>query len=106
MDGLRESLSRPETFAGLYMFCFDFSRERGQKSLNMSMAEALLGLLLPGRFELLPEFLEFLSARVRASGSLGAVQVRMALVLCGRDRACRRPRDRSIPCLATRGSSS
>ena len=69
MDALRESLARPEVFAELYMFCFDFSREQGQKSLDMSMAEALLGLLLPGRFELLPQFLEFLSARVRAAAA-------------------------------------
>jgi DCN1-like protein 1/2 len=50
MDTLRLSLADGETFRGVYAYAFGFGLDRGAKSLVAETAQALWGLLLPGRW--------------------------------------------------------
>jgi len=70
MDGLQAALPAlkaeiddPAVFKEFYMFSYAYSCEKGVKSLALQTAIPLWGLLLQGRWKLLPEWLNFLKEK-------------------------------------------
>jgi len=60
---LREEISG-NSFKELYMFCYDFGKEDGKKSLNHEMAIALWELLISGRnYPLYPQWISFIKSQ-------------------------------------------
>ncbi|KAJ9533819.1 hypothetical protein QJQ45_026896, partial [Haematococcus lacustris] len=53
----------PDMFAKFYRFMFHLSKQPSRKHIETSVAISAWRLLLPGRFRLLPEWLEFMSDR-------------------------------------------
>merc|ERR1712070_64489 len=57
---LREQLEDEEMFAEIYEYAYNFCKEKGKKSLDADSAKAMWGVLLPGRWGLLDQWLDFL----------------------------------------------
>ncbi|ORZ33216.1 Cullin binding-domain-containing protein [Catenaria anguillulae PL171] len=64
---LRAELSDPGFFKSVYEFTYTFSREEGQKSLNVETAVALWELLLTGRWKYIDDWLAFITANCKRS---------------------------------------
>lgn len=63
LDRLRSSLDEdPSAFKSFYEFCFEFSKEEGQKSLSLDVAMAIWDIVLVSRFDKMVDWCEFLSS--------------------------------------------
>ncbi|CAM9189823.1 unnamed protein product [Heterosigma akashiwo] len=63
---LREEISGP-SFKEFYMFCYDFGKEEGKKSLNHEMALALWDLIMkPRNYPLYETWVEFIKTQEAA----------------------------------------
>ncbi|XP_032884304.1 DCN1-like protein 4 isoform X2 [Amblyraja radiata] len=60
LDYLRSLLNEPTNFKLVYRYAFDFAREKDQRSLEISTAKCMLGLLLGKTWPLFPAFHQFL----------------------------------------------
>ncbi|KAG2447128.1 hypothetical protein HYH02_007874 [Chlamydomonas schloesseri] len=66
---LRASLAKPDTFRAVYAFAYDFSREKGQKCVQLDSAVGMWRLLLesphagPNAWPLVEDWVGFLEAR-------------------------------------------
>uniref|UniRef100_H2YRZ9 Defective in cullin neddylation protein n=1 Tax=Ciona savignyi TaxID=51511 RepID=H2YRZ9_CIOSA len=57
---LREILNDPAQFKSVYRYAIDFSKEPGQRTLDLNTANVMLSLLLSKRWSLFPKFQVFL----------------------------------------------
>jgi DCN1-like protein 1/2 len=57
---IRTFIDNEKNFKSFYSFCFGFSKEPGQKSLSLEIAQAMWELLLLPRFTKLAHWLKFL----------------------------------------------
>lgn len=60
LDWLRNSLDDPNLFKGIYRYAYDFARDKDQRSMDIDTAKAMLHLLLAKRWNMYPEFAQFL----------------------------------------------
>jgi len=56
----KTDLNQPDKFKDFYMFCFDYAKEKTQKSLTIEVAIELWKLILKSRFGLLEHWIEFM----------------------------------------------
>ncbi|XP_032884311.1 DCN1-like protein 4 isoform X3 [Amblyraja radiata] len=63
LDYLRSLLNEPTNFKLVYRYAFDFAREKDQRSLEISTAKCMLGLLLGKTWPLFPAFHQFLEGQ-------------------------------------------
>ena len=63
LDGLRSTLALPEQFDATYRFAFKLNLEPNKKILAKDVAVALWELLLPNKFDLLKQWVEFVESR-------------------------------------------
>ena len=63
LDGLRSTLALPEQFDATYRFAFKLNLEPNKKILAKDVAVALWELLLPNKFDLLEQWVEFVESR-------------------------------------------
>ncbi|XP_037070058.1 DCN1-like protein 4 isoform X2 [Pollicipes pollicipes] len=61
IDYMRSLLDHPDVFKSVYRFGFDFAREKGQRSMDLETALAMLKLLLEPRWPACAAFLRFLT---------------------------------------------
>nr|XP_047126506.1 DCN1-like protein 4 [Hydra vulgaris] len=61
LSSLRDLLKDGAQFKKIYRYAFDFSRDKDQKSLDITTAKAMLLLLLNNSWSLISDFIEFLN---------------------------------------------
>eukprot|EP00051_Salpingoeca_urceolata_P000711 m.35559 g.35559 ORF g.35559 m.35559 type:complete len:264 (+) comp10932_c0_seq1:166-957(+) len=60
LNALRKEMDHAETFRAIYLYTFDFAKTPPQRSLDLETAIGMWQLLLVGRFDYLPHWIEFL----------------------------------------------
>ncbi|KAK2706735.1 hypothetical protein QYM36_014689 [Artemia franciscana] len=60
LDYLKALLSEPNHFKAIYLYSYDFARDKDQRSMDVDTAKIMLQLLLAPRWNLFPSFQQFL----------------------------------------------
>jgi DCN1-like protein 1/2 len=71
---LRAALADPADFKKIYLFCFNWAKEEGQKSMDLDSAKGMWDLLLRSKFGLLDKWsVNYISPRCCAFKLLAAI---------------------------------